>query len=136
MRETKVSTFAINLQADAVGVSLDGGYLHVYGDAKPSTADDATASTPLATLRFGIPAFNPAVNGVILSLPLTPDTNTTGGSDAVWFRASTISGDHVFDGTVGLTGGDEGNLNINESLTVQPGGELHVGSIAYRVISP
>jgi hypothetical protein len=136
MRETKVSTFAVNLQADAVGSSLDDGYLHVYGDAKPASCDIAPADIPLATLRFGLPAFNPAVNGVILSLPLTPDTNTSGGKDAVWFRASTVSGDSVFDGTVGLTGGDEGNLNINESLTVQPGGELHIGSVAYRVVSP
>jgi hypothetical protein len=134
MRNETISTRCRDIQANAVGASLSSGYLRVYSTPKPESADAAAEGDPLATLRFANIAFNLAVDGRIISTPLIPDTNTHGGGDAVWFRASAESGEAIFDGTVGLADSDnEGNLNIHESLTVHPGGEFHVGSVAYRV---
>lgn len=134
MRDSRVSTAALNIEANAVGAALSNGYLRVYGGVKPANIDDATLEPVLAVLRFAETAFNPAVGGLILSLPLVPDLNTAGGGDATWFSASTVDGDVLFDGTVGKAGGEEQyNLAINESTTVHPGGELHIGSVSYKV---
>ena len=136
MRDARVSTAARDIQANAIGAALANGYVRVYpAGCRPESVDEAVTENALATLRFADVAFNPSVGGLILSLPLIPDLNTTGGADSSWFRASTEDGVALFDGSVGIKGSaDEGNLNFNESLTVQPGGEMHIGSVSYRVI--
>ena len=129
--DTKTSTAAVNAEANAVGAMLSNGYLRVYGGDKASSADDAPSGLPLAELRFAEAAFGPAVDGLITSYPLAPDMNTVGGADATWYRTFAEDGvTPVFDGTVGLAGC---NINLQPSVTVHPGGELHIGSISYRV---
>jgi hypothetical protein len=129
--DAKISTVAANAEANTIATLLSNGYLRVYGGDKPASADDVTASPPLAELRFAEVAFRPAEGGIIVSNPIAPDMNTAGGADATWYRTFSEDGvTPVFDGTIGLTGC---NINLQPSVTVHPGGELHIGSISYRV---
>lgn len=129
--DTKTSTAAVNAEANAVGAMLSNGYLRVYGGDKAASADDAPGGLPLAELRFAEVAFGPADDGLIISYPLLPDMNTVGGGDATWYRTFAADGvTPVFDGTVGLTGC---NVNLQPTVKVHPGGELHIGTISYRV---
>jgi len=130
MRELRISTLAANAESNAIGALLSNGYLRIYPAPKSLSADDAVLVPHLAELRFAEIAFNDAVDGVIASLPLLPDTNTAGGGEAAWFRAFTESEESVFDGTVGLSGHD---INLQKSTAIHPGGELHISSIVYRV---
>jgi hypothetical protein len=132
MRDTRCSTLSVNAQADAVGALLNGGFLRIYGGQKPADADALVLGDPLAVLRFAPHAFRLAEEGVITSMPITPDTNTLGGGEPTWFRACAPNGDPVFDGTVGRS---DCNLNIpgDGPLIVHAGGEFHVGSITYVV---
>jgi len=130
MRELRISTLAANAEANAIGALLSNGYLRIYPAPKSLSADDAVLVPHLAELRFAEIAFNDAVDGVIASLPLLPDTNTAGGGEAAWFRAFTEGEESVFDGTVGLLGYD---INLQKSTSIHPGGELHISSIVYRV---
>lgn len=129
--DSKLSTACVNAQANATGALLSNGYLRVYGGEKPAGADVDPGSDPLAELRFAEVAFRPADGGIIVSNPIAPDMNTSGGADATWYRTFAADGvTPVFDGTVGLSGC---NVNLQPSVKVHPGGELHIGTISYRV---
>ena len=101
---TKTSYASCNVQADAMGASLNNGYLKLYGGEQPEDADTATSETVIATLRFGAEAFDAAVDGVITAKALTADTNAAGGT-ATWFRT------YRSDGT---TGGWDGSVGTND----------------------
>lgn len=130
---SQTSTAAINAEANAVGTLLANGYLRLYGNDQPATADLPALADPLAELRFAAVAFHPASDGLIESFPLTADLRTQGSGPAKWFRTFSADGTTaVFDGSVGTEGC---NLNLTPSNIVQSGGELHIESIAYRVRS-
>ena len=126
----RLSDLAVNVQAAAVGALLDNGILTFYGGARPASVSEHPGSPPLAILHFASPAFGEPDGGVIQSLPLVPDTNTTGGAEATWFRASLADGEPAFDGTVAVAGAD---INLTATALIPPGGELHIASITYRV---
>jgi len=135
MRDLKVSILGINAEADALARLLDGGFIWIMGDEKAETADAPVLTAPLATLRFGSPAFAPAAGGVIKSNPIEADRNTAGTGKPKWLRAVTADLRAVFDGTVGANGC---NLNIQTNNgkvpTIFPGGEFAVDEITYRVV--
>jgi len=130
-RDTRISTVAADAEANATGALLDGGYLRTYASAKPEDADTEEVTPHLTELRFGTPAFRAAIGGAIASYPLTPDLDTPGDADAVWYRTFMADGvTPVFDGTVGVTGC---NLNFKVSARVRPHGEMHIASVTYTV---
>lgn len=129
--ELKVSDAVANAQADLIGQRCRNGWLRLYGGTKPASADDPVGPSALATLRFAQEAFRPAADRQIASNPIAPDLNTEGAGEATWFRAFMEDGTTpVFDGTVGVSGC---NINLAPSAMVHAGGEVHIGSIIFRV---
>lgn len=90
---------ALNAEARGVGALLNGGYLRLYG-GKPREHASGKCPACIAELRFGTPAFEPAIEGLIVAHKLYPDDDAKGG-EATWFAAVAEDGTPVFDGTVG-----------------------------------
>lgn len=82
----------------------------------------------LATLEFSNPAFGAAVNGVATADTITPDTNTSAGTAAV-FRIRDGNGDLVMNGTVGTSGAD---INLN-SVNFASGGTANITSLTVTI---
>jgi len=81
-----MSNAAVNAEADALAEQASGGYMRWYDGIQPATSDTAiTTQNVVAELRFGTPAFGPAVAGIITATPITPDPAAPGG-EAAWFR--------------------------------------------------
>ena len=107
-----LATKAVNVSAAAVCALLDGGWLCIYGGAKPATADRSVSSQPcLAEIPLPQPAFGAPVQGIVKANKIGTAITDAAARQATWFRAYTL--DHVtpvFDGTVGLAkvaAGDE-----------------------------
>lgn len=126
---TKISFAAANAQANAMGASLDGGYVRLYADAQAADADTAPAGAVVAVLRFGTPAFAASVDGVITANALTAESNAAGGT-ALWFRTFRSDGSVVgWDDNVGTA--DE--AMVLETNVIPPGAQVSVTDLTYTV---
>jgi len=98
------SDVCANLQANAIGDSLNTGYIRIYSGVQPDTADTAlSGQVLLAELRFAADAFAAAVAGVITANAITSDSSANADGTATWARILQSNGTTVmFDGSVGL----------------------------------
>lgn len=103
----RLSDAAASTAADAVTALLDGGYLRIHDGWQPTTAEaQVTSQVLLAELRFGSPAFAPAIDGVAQANPITPDASARASGAPTWFRAlAADSTTVVFDGAIASSGG-------------------------------
>jgi hypothetical protein len=128
---TKMADDGVDAEADALAAELDAGWIDVMDGTQPATGDTAiTDQNVLAELRFGNPAFDPAVAGVITAKAIAPDTDANATGQAKWFR--TYKSDHVtpvMDGSAGTSGC---NLNLN-SDQIQVHAEVSVTSFVHTV---
>lgn len=109
---TRESTSAA---CDAVTRLLDGGYLRIYGPV-----------ALVAELRFGSPAFAPAVDGHAIANPIA--AGYARGGIAQTFRAVGADGTTVvIEGTAG-TG--EADLVLTDT-NIQPNAYVSVGLFTY-----
>ena len=124
----RLATAQANRAADAVCVRLNSGYLRLYTDTQPATADTAIgAQTLLAELRWNATAFGAAASGVATANAITGATAGATGT-ATWFRALESDGTTpVFDGSVGSSGA---NLNLN-SVAISSGAAVSVSAYTY-----
>lgn len=103
----KLSTQAVNAEADAVCALLNSGFLDIYDGLQPPTADTPIgAQTKLARLGFGSPAFAAAVAGVAAANAIASDPSAPAAGAAAWFRALTSTNLPIYDGSVGTSGCD------------------------------
>ena len=125
----KRTDLAANTEADAVCALLNSGYLRIYDQTQPTTADTAIgAQVLLAELSFGATAFQAASNGVATANAITADSSANATGTATWFRCLKSDGTtRVFDGTVGTSGCD---LNLN-STAISIGASVSVTSMTY-----
>ena len=71
----KISSTAVNAQADALSDLLDNGYLRVYDGTQPANANTAiTTQVLLAELRFNATAAPAASSGVLTMNSITQDS--------------------------------------------------------------
>lgn len=99
---TNLSAFIANRQADVVGDALKGGSIEFYAGAMPDSADDAIVGQRLGVvLRFGLPAFGKAEDGVIIANALSPGLASDSINPATWARLRTAAGEPVMDVSVG-----------------------------------
>jgi hypothetical protein len=99
-----------------------GGTMAFYDGTQPTTADIAiTTQTLLATLHFGAPAFQAAVNGAAAANAIAPATGIANGTPT-WFRLARADGTAVADGSVGTSGCD---CNLDQE-TIQSGALVSV----------
>ncbi len=127
----KISTTAVNAQADALSDLLDNGYLRIYDGSKPANANTAiTSQVLLAELRFNATASPAASGGVLTMNSITQDSSANNTGTATWFRALKSDGSTVvFDGSVGTSGCD---LNLG-STSITSGASVAVASMTYTV---
>lgn len=127
----KISTTAVNAQADALSDLLDNGYLRIYDGTQPANANTAiTTQVLLAELRFNATASPAASGGVLTMNSITQDSSANATGTATWFRALKSDGSTVvFDGSVGTASCD---LNLG-STSITSGASVAVTSMTYTV---
>jgi len=127
----KISTTAVNAQADALSDLLDNGYLRIYDGTQPANANTAiTTQVLLAELRFNATASPAASGGVLTMNSITQDSSANNTGTATWFRALKSDGSTVvFDGSVGAASCD---LNLG-STSITSGASVAVTSMTYTV---
>ena len=127
----KISTTAVNAQADALSDLLDNGYLRIYDGTQPANANTAiTTQVLLAELRFNATAAPAASGGVLTMNSITQDSSADNTGTATWFRALKSDGSTaVFDGSVGTASCD---LNLG-STSITSGASVAVTSMTYTV---
>lgn len=127
----KISTTAVNAQADALSDLLDNGYLRIYDGTQPANANTAiTSQVLLAELRFNATAAPAASGGVLTMNSITQDSSANNTGTATWFRALKSNGSTVvFDGSVGTASCD---LNLG-STSITSGASVAVTSMTYTV---
>lgn len=127
----KISTTAVNAQADALSDLLDNGYLRIYDGTQPANANTAiTSQVLLAELRFNATAAPAASGGVLTMNSISQDSSANNTGTATWFRALKSDGSTaVFDGSVGTASCD---LNLG-STSITSGASVAVTSMTYTV---
>lgn len=127
----KISSTAVNAQADALSDLLDNGYLRIYDGTQPANANTAiTTQVLLAELRFNATAAPAASSGVLTMNSITQDSSANNTGTATWFRALKSDGSTVvFDGSVGTSGC---NLNLG-STSITSGASVAVTSMTFTV---
>ena len=127
----KISSTAVNAQADALSDLLDNGYLRIYDGTQPANANTAiTTQVLLAELRFNATAAPAASSGVLTMNSITQDSSADNTGTATWFRALKSDGSTVvFDGSVGTSGCD---LNLG-STSITSGASVAVTSMTFAV---
>lgn len=127
----KISTTAVNTQADALSDLLDNGYLRIYDGTQPANANTAiTTQVLLAELRFNATAAPAASGGVLTMNSIAQDSSANNTGTATWFRALKSDGSTaVFDGSVGTASCD---LNLG-STSITSGASVAVTSMTYTV---
>lgn len=127
----KISSTAVNAQADALSDLLDNGYLRIYDGTQPANANTAVSSQVLlAELRFNATAAPAASGGTLTMNAITQDSSANNTGTATWFRAVKSDGSTVvFDGSVGTSGCD---INLG-STSITSGSSVGVTSMTFTV---
>ncbi len=127
----KISSTAVNAQADALSDLLDNGYLRIYDGTKPANANTAVSTQVLlAELRFNATASAAASAGTLTMNAITQDSSANNTGTATWFRALKSDGSTVvFDGSVGTSGCD---INLG-STSITSGSSVGVTSMTFTV---
>lgn len=123
-KNTRLAKLAVNTEANAFGSLLNGGYIEIYDGEQPESADlPVTDQTRGVTLRFGDPAFAEAVDGVIMSNPITAGVAVTDINPATWARLYTAARKVVMDVSVGKSNANVvlPTVNIAAGVTVSCG---------------
>lgn len=127
----KISSTAVNAQADALSDLLDNGYLRIYDGTQPANANTAVSTQVLlAELRFNATAAPAASGGTLTMNAITQDSSANNTGTATWFRATKSDGSTVvFDGSVGTSGCD---INLG-STSITSGSSVGVTSMTFTV---
>ena len=124
-----LANVAANAAADAVCVLANTGYLRIYDQSQPATADTAVgAQVLLAELRMNATAFGAASAGVATANAITADASANATGTATWFRVLKSDGTTtLWDGSVGTA---SANL-ILSSVAITIGAAVSVSSFTY-----
>lgn len=127
----KISSTAVNAQADALSDLLDNGYLRIYDGTQPANANTAVSTQVLlAELRFNATSAPAASGGTLTMNAITQDSSANNTGTATWFRALKSDGSTVvFDGSVGTSSCD---INLG-STSITSGSSVGVTSMTFTV---
>lgn len=120
-------------QLEVIRKRATNGYLRIYGGQQPAGPESRKKiPEPLATLRFGSPAFRAPDHGAMVSEPLTPDREARATGRATWYRVFQEDGETpIWDGDVSKKGGG-GSLEL-DAVEIQLGAEVSIRSINYSL---
>lgn len=113
-----------------VNAGAGPGTLRIYDGSRPATGGAAT--TLLAELTFGDPAFAAAAAGVLTANAIIDDSSANAAGTATWFRVVDSVGTFVYDGDVATSGSD---LNLN-TTTFSVGLNVSVTSLTITEGNP
>ena len=127
----KFSNVCVNLEADAIGNTMNTGYLRIYDGSQPATADTAIgAQVLLAELRFGADAFPAASAGVLTANAITDDSSANATGTASWARILQSDGTTtMWDGSVGTA---SANVILN-TVSISSGAVVSCSSLTFTV---
>ena len=121
MLNQQLTVNAANAAANAACGLCDGSWLRIYSGEQPETPKTPlTTQRQLVELRFGLPAFGLAEDGVAVAREIEPGMATDSG-EPTWFRTL------AFDGSAGRKGA---NLNLSDSW-IAAGRMVEVVSLKY-----
>jgi hypothetical protein len=126
----KQANQAVNTMADALAAQANNGYIRIYGDTQPASADTAiSGQTLLAELRFPASAFGAANAGVIVAGTIAP-VNAVDTDTATWYRCLKSDGTTpLWDGSVGTSDADM----ILNSVSIGSGALVTISSFTRTV---
>jgi len=129
--DRRMSYAAVNVEANALAVRANNGYIRFYDGTRATNADTAVgAQVLLAELRFGATAFGAAVNGVITANAITPDASANNAGTASWARILESDGTTVlWDDEVGTA---TSNIILN-SVTIGAGANVSISALTHTV---
>lgn len=129
-----LSAAAANAAAVAVTQLLDAGpgngYMEIRTGTQPASPDSAATGILLATLTFSKPAFASPTNGSIAANAITGDPAADADGTASWFRCYDSTGTAIFDGEIGLTGGEADDLEFS-TVAFLTNGAINVSNFTY-----
>ena len=108
---------------------LNGGELRIYLGPRPGSPDDAApASSLLAALRLGTPAFEEADGeGAITTRRIEQESNAPRRGQATWFRMVTSRGKTMMEGSVGESDADL----ILDDVQIRQGAVVAIASVRH-----
>jgi hypothetical protein len=129
--DRRMSYAACNVEANALAVRANSGYIRIYDSTRPTNADTAVgAQVLLAELRFGSTAFGSAANGVITANAITADSSANAAGTASWARILESDGTTViWDDEVGTA---TSNIILN-SVTIGLGANVSITAMTHTV---
>lgn len=89
---------------------------------------ESAGNVEVATLTFGNPAFAPAVNGMAIANPITPDATATGGTIAKARMKNAAGTDKIICSVT--TAGGGGDIVLN-NVVIAPGQQVSLTSLTY-----
>lgn len=111
-----------NIEANAAAVEFTNGYLRLY---------DAS-NNQLCEGRFGDPAFNSAISGVLVSTPIMADDDADATGAASKFKTFKADGTtQLSEGTIGIT--DDFDMKMN-SINIQQNARVEFSSFKHTVV--
>jgi hypothetical protein len=127
----RMSSEAVNAEADALRALANSGYLRIYDGGQPASANTAiTTQAVLAELTMNTTAFAAAASGVITANSITSDTQANASGTATWYRVWKSDGvTPLWDGTVGTTSCD---INLN-SVAISSGAEVSISALTHTI---
>ena len=128
MKNTQVSNYALQLEAQALATAANGGTVEIYSGTQPTDANTAVGSQTLGvTLTLGNPAFS------VSSGTLTANAITSGTAVAsitpTWCRVKASGGQVLFDGSVGTS---NANLILDAFST---GASVSISSLTHTLLA-
>ena len=128
---TKLSNRAANTAADAIGSTMDSGFVHIFDGTRPATADTASTGVLLARLTLNADAFAASSTGRITANAISDDASADATGTATWFRVTNAATSQtMFDGDVGTAGA---NLNLN-SVAISSGATVSVTALTFDIL--
>jgi hypothetical protein len=86
-KNTRLASFVVDIQANALAELLNNGFIDIYEGPQPESPDESVGLRKLCvSLKFGSPAFMPAVMGIISANPISASKSVADVNPATWAR--------------------------------------------------
>lgn len=86
-KNTRLASFVVDIQANALAELLNNGFIDIYEGPQPESPDESVGLRKLCvSLKFGSPAFMPAVMGIISANPISSNKSVADVNPATWAR--------------------------------------------------
>jgi len=118
-----LENIVVNAQAEALSMLCDDGYIRI------KTVDNVM----LAEFKLENPAFNSAIDGVLMARSVGAEMNAKATGAAIKYEVYGKDGKtKLWTGEVGISGSDS-DLELSD-INIVAGSELHIASFKHEVV--